>query len=253
MTGRDPPSARLRGAIFRGVFPHQVAWLLENPLRRVILKPETLAERVGIVPGSRVLELGPGSGYFSRHLAQRAGSGSVVLVDLQPQMLEIARRKLTVDVPTAVYVAASAEGLPFPPATFDAAVLVAVLGEVPNASRCLAALRGILRPTGILAIHEHLPDPDFISIGKLKELARDAGFRFERSHGAAWNYTAVFRRVGSGMASGRIDSGNRQQSAQATVPFSCARPQTSRPSNVPDRSAVDDRKETITRRSPKDA
>lgn len=201
MTDRDPASPRLRGAIFRGVFPHQVAWLLDNPLRRLILRPETLAERVGIVTGSRVLELGPGSGYFSRHLAQHAGSGNVVLVDLQPQMLEIARRKLSAGVATAVYVAASAKALPFPPATFDAAVLVAVLGEVPSASRCLGALHGILRPNGVLAIHEHLPDPDFISFGKLKQLAIAAGFRFERSNGPGWNYTAVFRRDRSGSGS----------------------------------------------------
>lgn len=65
--------ARALWALLGGkvVFPHQFSWLIDNPLRRLVLSPETLAKRLPLSDSSRILELGPGSGYFSAALAAR--------------------------------------------------------------------------------------------------------------------------------------------------------------------------------------
>jgi uncharacterized protein len=78
----------------RGTCPHQLAFLLEFGLRRFILSPERSADRLELNEISRVLELGPGPGYFSRAVARRAPKGYLLLADLQPEMLRKGERKL---------------------------------------------------------------------------------------------------------------------------------------------------------------
>ena len=81
-------------ALGRGYFPHQLSCLIDNPLRRLLLTPAQLANRLPLTESSHVLEVGPGSGYFSAELARRVPQGRLELLDLQPEMLAKARRKL---------------------------------------------------------------------------------------------------------------------------------------------------------------
>ena len=78
----------LKRGFGRGTCPHQLAFLLESGLRRFILSPDRLAERLELKEASRVLELGPGPGYFSRAVARRVARGYLMLVDLQHEMLQ---------------------------------------------------------------------------------------------------------------------------------------------------------------------
>lgn len=91
------PAAR-RGTIARtlgrGVFPHQLSWLIDNAARRLIVSPRTVADRLSLTPASRLLEIGPGSGYFSGEFAKRLPRGRLELFDLQPEMLAKAKAKL---------------------------------------------------------------------------------------------------------------------------------------------------------------
>ena len=64
----------------RGTCPHQLGFLLEFSLRRFILSPERLADRLELNETSRVLELGLGPGYFSRAVARRVSKGYLLLV-----------------------------------------------------------------------------------------------------------------------------------------------------------------------------
>lgn len=179
------------------MFPHQLSWLLDNPLRRLLLSPEELAERLGLSETSRVLEVGPGSGYFSAALAKRVPRGELTLLDLQPAMIVKARRKLeSMGIQNVRYTTADASGeLPYPNGYFDVALLVSVLGEVPDQPACLRSLRRVLRASGLLAVHESIPDPDRVRFEVLGPLVQKEGFTFVRRWGSSWNYTAVFERA----------------------------------------------------------
>ena len=180
----------------RGIFPHQLAWLLNNPLRRLIITPQQLADRLPLQDDSSVLEIGPGSGYFSAELAARTRRGALHLIDAQPEMLMKARARLRSRGFThIVYSAGDAgSGLPIKPGTIDLAVLVSVLGEVRDMNQCLTLLYNVLRPGGIVAIHESVPDPDLVPQPQLISLAERSGFVAERFIGRRWNYTALLRR-----------------------------------------------------------
>lgn len=186
----------LARALGRGFFPYQLAWVLDNPIRRLLITPERLADRLHLDDRSYVLELGPGSGYFSVELARRTKGGHLELLDLQPEMLAMAKRKLDrAGMQHVSYTAADAsDELPYPAETFDTAVLVAVLGEVSDRDSTLRGLLRVLRQGGVLAVHEHLPDPDRIPFHTLRPFVESRGFSFEERWGPAWNYTAIFRR-----------------------------------------------------------
>ena len=136
-----------------------------------------------------------GSGLFSVEVARRVPQGHLELFDLQPEMLEKARRKIeSAGLEKVVgYTQGDARKLALPKAEFDVAFLVAVLGEVPEPEKCLRALRRVLRPGGLLSITEHLPDPDFSRFSQVRALVEHEGFEFTERFGHAWSYTANFR------------------------------------------------------------
>ena len=91
----------------------------------------------------------------------------------------------------------SATGLPFAPASFDSAFLVAVLGEVPDASACVSSIAEILRPGGRLSISELPGDPDALSLAEVRELADAAGLEPIEFAPLFRGFIATFRRPGS--------------------------------------------------------
>ena len=179
------------------VFPHQLSFMLDNPLRRLIVSPNKLVDRLALSDSSRVLELGPGPGYFSVALASRLQNGRLDLCDLQPEMLAKAKRKLERHgFHNIGYTVADAnEELPFADCNFDVALMCSVLGEVKDQHQCLMSLHRVLRAEGTLALHESLPDPDIIRFRTLKGLAEDHGFRFHRRWGCPWDYFALFKKA----------------------------------------------------------
>ena len=177
-------------------FPHQMSFILELPLRRLLITPSQLADRLHLTNSSRVLEVGCGSGVFSVEVARRLPRGHLELFDLQRQMLERARQKVEAAGLGRVvgYTRGDARQLKLAATGFDVAFLVAVLGEIPEPSKCLKALHRVIRPGGLLSITEHLPDPDFSRFSRLRVLVGQEGFEFCERFGPPWSYTANFRR-----------------------------------------------------------
>jgi uncharacterized protein len=179
----------------RGTCPHQLAFLLEFSLRRFILSPERLADRLELKEASRVLELGPGPGYFSRAVARRIPRGYLMLVDLQLEMLQKVRGKLTrAALRNVGFAQANGTALPLPSGAWDCVFLVAVLGEVSDPRSCLREILRLLRPGGLLSLTEQPGDPDFIALPDARKLVEGVGFRFEKVYGGGKNYTASFRK-----------------------------------------------------------
>jgi CAAX protease family protein len=197
---RDPAGriARWRSVLGRmsgrGVYPHEFAALLLNPLRRFVqFSSLKLWNRLGASERASILELGPGPGYFSVTVARKLSHGRLELCDVQPQMLERARRRLArAGVRNAGFACADARALPYRAGVFESAFLVAVLGEVPDPPACLRELRRVLRAGAVLSVSETRTDPDFVALKELRAIAQAAGFDFSRSFGAERNYTANF-------------------------------------------------------------
>jgi ubiquinone/menaquinone biosynthesis C-methylase UbiE len=178
-------------------YPHWAAVFLNNPIRRRIGRPGAVVEGLDLTGSERVLELGPGPGYFSVELARRLPNGGLDLLDLQPEMLEKARRALDAAGCHGVgyHVGDAGAEFPFPEARFDVAFVAAVLGEVPDKRACARSLGRVLRPGGLLVFVEAFPDPDRLSVAMLRDLVETEGFIYEGHAGTPWRDVVRFRRL----------------------------------------------------------
>ena len=179
----------------RGTYPHELAVMLLFPLRRIVLSPERLIRHLHLTRGSRVLEVGPGPGFFSIDVAQAIPRGRLELVDIQLEMLQKARRRLRrAGVHNAGYTQANAVKLPFGSSAFDVAFLVAVLGEVADPTACLASIADVLRCGGLLSVAELPGDPDALTEAQLRTLTQGTGLEFVESVRLPRGVLASFRR-----------------------------------------------------------
>jgi len=144
--------------------------------------------------GERVLEVGPGTGYYSIDLARALEPGGTLeLLDVQAEMLDHAlrdarRRGLSNLLATR----GDAQELPYPDGRFDAATLLFTLGEIPDRQAALRELRRVLRPGGRLVVGDLVGSPRWVRLGRLRAWADDAGLRLERAHRWPVGYVARF-------------------------------------------------------------
>jgi len=179
----------------RGAYPHELAVMLLFPLRRIILSPQRLVDHLHLTRTSRVLEVGPGPGFFSIEVAHAIPQGRLVLVDIQLEMLQKARRRLSrAGVQNAGYTQANAVTLPFRSGAFDVAFLVAVLGEVPDSKACVSSIADALRPGGLLSVAELPGDPDALTEEQLRTLTQGTDLEFVESVRVSRALLASFRR-----------------------------------------------------------
>lgn len=180
----------LTRAFSRGVFPHQLSWFLDLPGRGLIMSARTVAERLPVKPNASVLEIGPGSGYYSAEVARRIPEGNLTLLDIQERMLEKTASKLTAEGITNFSTRqADGKSLPFETGTFDAVFLVTVFGEIEGRASFLEEAARVLKKDGVLSITEHHPDPDFENAEELAASLEKHGFVPLQKLGWRWAYT----------------------------------------------------------------
>jgi ubiquinone/menaquinone biosynthesis C-methylase UbiE len=171
--------------------PVWLRWFVEldNPFTRTN-RAAAIIEHLELEPDMAVLDVGCGPGRVAVPLAERLPQGEVVAVDMQEGMLRRAREKgESAHVSNIRFVQAGAGEGKLERNRFDRALLVAVLGEIPNQQAALQEIFDALKPGGILSVTEVIFDPHFQSHGKVTRLAEAVGFREHRFFGTRLAFT----------------------------------------------------------------
>jgi len=145
-------------------------------------------------PGERLLEVGPGTGYYSLPVAEWLSPGGTLdIVDVQQEMLDhTLRRARDQGIANIAPRLADARELPFGDDSFDGAYLVTVLGEIPDQDVALRELKRVTRPGGRIVVGELFGDPHMVTHSALARRAGEAGLRVERKLGGPlWHYTRL--------------------------------------------------------------
>ncbi|GAA4635018.1 methyltransferase domain-containing protein [Actinoallomurus vinaceus] len=176
----------------RAPYPYTQRGLLDIPLP--YLTCAGLDEVLRPRPGERILEIGPGTGLQSLHVAPQLGPvGRLDVVDIQPEMLDhVTRRAEERGITTITATESDARTLPFAEETFDAVYLVTALGEIPEPERVLSEAARVLAPAGRLVVGEFF-DRHWIPFGRLHRLADASGLHFEVRRGPTLAYLARFQ------------------------------------------------------------
>jgi SAM-dependent methyltransferase len=103
--------------------------------------------------GARAIDVGCGTGALTWVLAERLGPDAVAAVDPSEEYVATCRAR----VPGADARVASAERLPFPDASFDAALAQLVLNLVPDRGAAAGELARVVRRGGVVAVSGWTP------------------------------------------------------------------------------------------------
>jgi ubiquinone/menaquinone biosynthesis C-methylase UbiE len=172
--------------------PVWLSWLVEfdNPFAKID-RSDVIIEHLDLQPGMTVLDIGCGPGRLTIPLARRVGpQGQVIAVDIQPGMLRRAQDKAQAANLTNIrFLQVGVGEGKLEPNQSDRALLVTVLGEIPDRPAALKEIFAALKPGGILSITEIIFDPHYQRRSTILRLAAAVGFREKSFFGNRFAFT----------------------------------------------------------------
>jgi ubiquinone/menaquinone biosynthesis C-methylase UbiE len=115
-------------------------------------------ERVIGAAEGRVLEIGVGSGLNLPFY--RSSAKEILALEPAPQLISMARRKVSGIKAPVTFIEGSAESIPLENGCADTVVTTWTLCTIPQAPTALAEMRRVLKPGGRLLFVEHGLSPD---------------------------------------------------------------------------------------------
>jgi SAM-dependent methyltransferase len=172
---------------------------LEKPDRGLWQKPEAVVAALKLKGSETVVDLGAGSGYFSFRIAQALGTGKVVALDLEPEMIRHIHHKAMTEGIKNIEVGLSKADDPSVPPGADVVFVCDVLHHVSGRAAWLAKLNSEMKSGSRLVLIEFkegkLPEgpPDSAKIprAELLSLLSAAGFSLKQEQSKLLPYQTL--------------------------------------------------------------
>ena len=166
VAAQTAPTHPVSGRRIAPVMGWQGADWLERSERIEEEEPDVALDVLKIPKGAAVADIGAGSGYMTVRLARRVGpSGTVFANDVQPQMLDMLRRRVEKEKITNVtLVQGTVDDPKLPPASVDLELMVDVYHEFSAPQAMLRGLRQALKAGGRLVLVEYRKENPAIPI-----------------------------------------------------------------------------------------
>ena len=192
------PSADGIGKLYMGreiaqVMGWQGAAWLEREEREREERSDLLLTELALAPGMAVADIGAGTGYITRRMAEKVGpTGTVFGVDVQPEMLRMleatARRAGLTNIRPVL---AGVRDVRLAPASIDLAIMVDVYHELEFPHEVLAGIVRALRPGGRVVFVEYRAEDPLVPIKALHKMSEAQVRREAAVHPLVWQRTAV--------------------------------------------------------------
>jgi SAM-dependent methyltransferase len=204
-----PASADGIGKFFHGreiakVMGHPAIGWLERDEREREESPSRAIDALDLRPDAVIADIGAGSGYHSFRIAPKVPLGSVIAVDIQPEMLDFIRAKSAeAGVANVKPHHGAIDDLKLPPASLDAAWMVDAYHEFSHPQEMLASLHRAMKPGGRVFLLEFRAEDPRVPIKPLHKMTEAqarlefeaAGFRFVSNlRPLPWQHFLVFSR-----------------------------------------------------------
>ena len=191
------------------VMGHEGADWLERSEREAQERPELLLAALGLQPGDAVADIGAGSGYYTRRLAQQVGErGTVYAVDVQPEMIELLTSNLAAaKIRNVKAILGTPTDPKLPPASLDLILLVDVYHEMDHPFEMAQAMCAALKPGGRLVFVEFRAEDPKVPIKRLhkmteaqvrREMLRQPIEWVKTDESLPWQHILVFRKSAAG-------------------------------------------------------
>jgi SAM-dependent methyltransferase len=192
----DNVEERLQNEIEHGKYlvkngPGEV-WNWERPAGRRRWSRRVEMLMAGLKAGMEVLELGCGSGYFTRELAK--SGATIMAIDISPDLLELARH----EVPAAnvKFLVENAYAMNFDDDRFDAVIGISVLHHL-DIEKGLAEVFRVSKPGGMICFSEpNMLNPQIAIQKNVPFVKRRLGDSPDETAFFRWQLIRLLRRHG---------------------------------------------------------
>jgi SAM-dependent methyltransferase len=182
-------------------------WLLRKS-RDQEENPAKLWDALHLKAGQVVCDFGCGNGYHTLELAKRVGpTGLVYAVDIQPEMLEMLRKRADARGHRNIRpILATVDDPRLPAKSIDLVLMVDVYHELADPAAVLQAVRKSLRPGGEVALVEFREEDPDVPILPLHKMSKEQVHReltankFEFAaefNGLPWQHLLAYRVQGA--------------------------------------------------------
>lgn len=178
------------------VCPVWIGYILVNPLRKLLENPKKLLAPY-IQPGMKILEIGPGMGYFTIPMAKITGkTGKVYCIEIQKKMLlklnKRAKKKGVEDEIELHLSVSGSQNIQFLKDQIDFCLLAYVVHEVPDIVKLFSEVAETIKQKGKILLLEPKGHVNESGWQESLEIAGKCGFAInETNHGKGIARTAL--------------------------------------------------------------
>lgn len=172
---------------------HQAARWLERPGRVIEEKPDEVVAKLGLKAKDIVADVGAGSGYFAFRLSRFVPQGTVLAVDIQPEMLRIIEKRVK-QYPTdnVKAILGSIDDPNLPKSAVDVALMVDAYHEFSHPRQMMNGIVEALKPGGRVILIEYRGEDPRIPIKTLHKMTQSQVKKEMKAVGLRWRETKDF-------------------------------------------------------------
>ncbi len=189
---RDGIGKTYMGREIAQVMGFQGARWLEREKREQEERGDLLLRELNLKPGMSVMDVGAGTGYYSRRMASLvAPTGKIFAIDVQPEMVSMLAT-LAKQAPYANVkpILGSAKSVALSDGVADLAIMVDVYHELEFPVETLASIKRALKPGGKVVFVEYRAEDPRVPIKALHKMSEAQIRREAEQNGLIWERTA---------------------------------------------------------------